>query len=920
MAHAGKDQSGQIDTTLTLDGSGSSDVDGDLLTYHWNLLSQPTGSTATLTNPATVNPTLTLDQIGDYTVQLVVNDGTANSSPDTVALSTLNSVPMAEAGSDQNATVGTVVHLDGSQSSDADGNPLSYQWGLTTRPNGSGATLSDPTNVQTSFSIDQPGTYVAQLIVNDGFASSAPDTVTISTLNNKPVAQAGADQSGELGQTVTLDGSGSSDVDGDSLTYQWSLLSKPVGSTATLVNPTTVMPSLTLDQAGIYIAQLIVHDGHLASVPATVSLGTLNIRPVAEAGADQSGQVGQTMTLDGSGSSDVDGDPITHWWAFTTKPVGSPATLSDPAALRPTFFIDRPGTYAAQLMVNDGALDSAPDSVTVSTLNVKPVADAGSDQYRRVGDIVTLNGFQSSDPDGDALTYQWSVGSRPPGSSTTLQAPTSVHPSFVVDTPGTYNFQLRVNDGQMDSEPDTVVVTTENTKPVANAGPDRTISLGAPLVLDGRASYDADGDTLTYAWSLGGLPPGSIVSLTNTNTPQATFVAQTPGLYLAQLIVHDGMTNSDPSTVLITVGFGPPLPQNQPPIAKAGPDQTIRLGQLLQLDGSSSSDPNGDPLLYRWSLVSAPAGPAAFVQANGARLTFQAQTPGTYVIQLIVNDGTVDSIPDQVTITVSNTANAVPIANAGPDQTVTPGTTVQLTSNASSDGDGDALTYEWRLPLRPPNSRALLDHSAIATPTFVADVVGTYVAQLIVSDGFSSSTPDTVTITVTALADTTPPPAADLTKVTVGYVINSQVTVTGLLGAVEGSTRVTVTNQRTSQVVTVPATSSGSFTARLAAQTGDVLSMVVTDAAGNVSPTVQGQVGTFSGDPIDAPFRAVWDGMNTALLAGDKATALTYLTLSAQVKYGPVFDALLPHMPEIIRSYSPLQRVSRVCRSRRICG
>jgi len=258
VAHAGEDQSGQIDTTLTLDGSGSSDVDGNPLTYQWNILSQPAGSTATLIDPTTVNPTLTLDQIGNYVVQLVVYDGTGSSASDTVTLSTLNSVPVAKAGSGQSATVGTVVHLDGSQSTDADGNTLSYQWGLTTRPDGSVATLSDPAAVQPSFQIDQPGTYVAQLVVNDGFANSAPDLVTISTLNNKPVAQAGADQSSELGQTVTLDGSGSSDVDGDALTYQWSLVSKAIGSTAALENPTSVTPNLTLDRAGTYVVQLYV--------------------------------------------------------------------------------------------------------------------------------------------------------------------------------------------------------------------------------------------------------------------------------------------------------------------------------------------------------------------------------------------------------------------------------------------------------------------------------------------------------------------------------------------------------------------------------------------------------------------------------------------------------------------------------------
>src|SRR5439155_10708105 len=130
-----------------------------------------------------------------------VNDGTVNSDLVTVTVSTLNTPPEANAGPDQSAHVGETVQLDGSASSDADGNTLIYQWSLTTRPTGSTATLSDPSTVQPSFTLDKAGTYVAQLVVNDGIASSAPATVTISTLNTPPVANAGLDQCALVGPT-----------------------------------------------------------------------------------------------------------------------------------------------------------------------------------------------------------------------------------------------------------------------------------------------------------------------------------------------------------------------------------------------------------------------------------------------------------------------------------------------------------------------------------------------------------------------------------------------------------------------------------------------------------------------------------------------------------------------------------------------
>ena len=197
------------------------------------------------------------------------------------------------------------------------------------------------------------------------------------------------------------------------------------------------------------------------------------------------------------------------------------------------------------------------------------------------------------------------------------------------------------------------------------------------------------------------------------------------------------------------------------------------------------------------------------------------------------------------------------------------------------------------------------DVTARCTPhVSLADGVVTLTATVQDYAG-NTSLPATLRITV----DTVPPLPPNLGQLTVGPVSNGQVMVTGAVGSVEGGATVTITNPRTGETETVTANADGSFTAQLAAQAGDQLSVVVTDAAGNTSPAGQLPVGP-PPDPVDIPFRAIWDGMNRALLAGDKATALTYLTPSAQVKYGPVFDALLPHMAEIIASYLPLQRVA----------
>ena len=237
--------------------------------------------------------------------------------------------------------MGQTVQLDGSGSSDADGDPLTYRWALTTRPAGSQATLANATTVAPTFVVDQLGTYVAQLIVNDGTFDSLPDTVTLAG-EARPVANAGPDQTVFVGQTVQLDGSGSSDADGDPLTYRWALTTRPAGSQATLTNATTVAPTFVVDQLGTYVAQLIVNDGTFDSLPDTVTLAG-EARPVANAGPDQTVFVGQTVQLDGSGSSDADGDPLTYRWALTTRPAGSQATLSNATTVTPTFVVDQLG-------------------------------------------------------------------------------------------------------------------------------------------------------------------------------------------------------------------------------------------------------------------------------------------------------------------------------------------------------------------------------------------------------------------------------------------------------------------------------------------------------------------------------------------------------------------------------------------------
>jgi len=422
-------------------------VDGDALSIRWSLVSIPDGSTAALSNTTAVRPTFVVDVAGTYVAQLIVSDGAVDSAPDTVTISTENSAPVANAGADQAVLVNDTVQLDGSASSDVDGDALSIAWSLVSIPDGSTAALSNTTALRPTFGVDAAGTYTVQLIVNDSKMDSAPDSVTISTENSAPVANAGADQAVLVNDTVQLDGGASSDADGNTLTFVWSLVSLPGGSTAALSDATAASPTLVVDVVGTYAVQLIVNDGTVDSAPDTMSISTENSVPVANAGADQAVRIDDTVQLDGDGSSDADGDTLTFKWSFISKPDGSRTKLSSTIDRQPTFSADAAGTYTMQLIVYDGTDYSAPDTVTIVTENAAPVSNAGNDQTVDEGDTVTLSGLASTDPDDNIAGYLWQQTG---GVSATLTNSTGAEATFVAPVPGagseTLTFQLTVED------------------------------------------------------------------------------------------------------------------------------------------------------------------------------------------------------------------------------------------------------------------------------------------------------------------------------------------------------------------------------------------------------------------------------------------------------------------------------------------
>lgn len=286
---------------------------------------------------------------------------------------TVNAPPVSDAGADQAVHPGAVVTLDGSGSSDPEGNyPLTYAWQIISQPAGSAVELLNADTVTPTFVPDRLGDYTIQLIVTDSLGlQSQPDTVVVSTFNTAPVADAGPDQALlYLHTTVQLNGTQSYDDEGDPFFYDWEFVQQPAASLATLNGATTGTPTFVADVYGEYVIRLTVTDIFGAvSAPDTVTVSFANVKPVANAGGNQAVVVGQTVLLDGSGSSDANGDPLTFHWSFVSKPDNSQAALAAPIAVQTSFVPDWPGTYVVSLVVNDGLLNSEPNNVTIQAIS-----------------------------------------------------------------------------------------------------------------------------------------------------------------------------------------------------------------------------------------------------------------------------------------------------------------------------------------------------------------------------------------------------------------------------------------------------------------------------------------------------------------------------------------------------------------------
>lgn len=300
-----------------------------------------------------------------------------------------------------------------------------------------------------------------------------------------------------------------------------------------------------------------------------------------------------------------------------------------------------------------------------------------------------------------------------------------------------------------------------NSAPVADAGSDLTLTTDDPINLDGGASFDPDGDVITFNWSFDTVPAESALAnfafpADGTTNSQTTFEPDAAGTYIVSLIVTDSSgQDSAADFVVISVEEG------NLPVADAGSDLSGSEGENFTLDGSGSWDPLGRDLTYNWAFETVPSASAlTALQPTGSSAAFTADAGGRYVVSLVVDNGINSSAPDTVIVDVSSNNPLDPIADPGEDFEGEDCTAHTLDGSNSFDPNGDDLDYRWSIQSRPAGSNvtnaSFADRNAAVT-TFYPDAAGDYVLALSVFDGTNWSSPSLLSLTATERSYNTPP-------------------------------------------------------------------------------------------------------------------------------------------------------------------
>lgn len=734
VANAGSDQTITLPiNSVTLTGNGT-DADGSIASWSWTKISGPA---ATISNPNVQTTSATGLVQGVYQFQLQVTDNAGATNTDIVQV-TVNPAPLTAPTCTGTGSVSITLPTNSAAlvmtaTSTTGGSISSYGWIKTSGP--ATGTIQNAALASTNAINLVQGTYVftGTATDNNNLTCTTVKTIAVNPAPIVPTANAGGDQTITLPtNSSSLSGSGTG---GTINSYQWTIVG---GLGGVLSNPTATTTNLTGLSQGVYKIELRVGNtvGNFGYDTVQITVNPAPVLPTANAGTDKTITLPtNTAAMNGSGT----GVGISYLW---TKLPSSPATgtiQNTTSAITAGQNLVQ-GVYSMELKVTDANSNIAKDTmiITVNAApNVNPTANAGSDQVIQLPtNTVNLSG-SGTDPDGTISGYLWTKVSGPAGNIATA---TNASTSAFNLVQGVYKFELQVTDNNGGTGKDTMqvtVVAAANIPPVANAGPDQTITLPVSIVTLSGSGTDADGSIVSYGWQkTSGPATGSLTSTTSQTTSAINLVQ---GTYQFTLTVTDNNGAIATDVIQITVNAAIVVP----PTANAGIDKVITLPvNTAALNGSGT----GTGISYQWTkLASSPSGGS--ITNNALAITdVSGLIQGVYKYELKVTDNISQVARDTMQITVNNPITIVPpVVNAGKDQIVyLPNTSTSVTGTVVvSNGTLDSLSWS-----QVSGNTATIVSSGSLTTSITGLAQGVYKFQLYARDSNGFYTYDTIQITV----------------------------------------------------------------------------------------------------------------------------------------------------------------------------
>jgi hypothetical protein len=444
-----------------------------------------------------------------------------------------------------------------------------------------------------------------------------------------------------------------------------------------------------------------------------------NHPPVAAPGGPYSGFRNQPIAFDGSASSDPDGDALTYEWTFGD---GTTATGAKPS---PAFAT--PGQQAVSLRVFDGTVWSAVVSTHATIVNRRPTANPGGPYVGDRTKPVVFDGTGSSDPDGDALSYEWSFG----GGALTPGAT----PSQTFAQLGTFGIALTVTDG-IDSASATTSVTIANLPPVVmltSPTPGSSFTAPATVTLQAIAS-EGDGSVMKVEFYQG----TTLVGEDTVEPYEASWTAAGAGTYvLTARVTDDSGASVDSAAVPITVNAPPEVSLMAPANGSVvlGPTDVALVATASDADGSVSRVE-----FYQGTTKIGEDTSAPFA------ITWPSVAPGSYLLSARAIDDRGAATTTVAVALIVNAAPTVSLTSPAPDAVFAAPASIPLVA-AAADVDGSVARVEF---FRDTISLGVVTASPF-TLTWNNAAAGRYVLTARVTDDRGASVVSSpVSVTVTA--------------------------------------------------------------------------------------------------------------------------------------------------------------------------